>query len=193
MIDNAFVVVSGLPASGKSTLARELAAELGWPVIDKDAILESLYDSLGVGDHAWRYRLSRASDDILFTLADHAKHAVLDNWWHHDTAPNRLHQLGARIVEVHCACDPALVAERFQTRTRHPGHLDRHLTREEIVERVATWRAASPGPLRLGGPVLITDTSQTADVTALAKEIDALLCAWKRRSESARLHQPQLL
>lgn len=174
MTNNAFVVVSGLPASGKSTLSRHLAAALGWSVIDKDAILESLYDSLGVGDHAWRYRLSRASDDILFTLAGHAKHAVLDNWWHHDTAPDRLHQLNARIIEVHCDCDPALVAERFQTRTRHPGHLDQDLTREEITERVATWMA-SPGPLRLGGPLLTIDTSQPVDITALAKEIDALL------------------
>ncbi|MET9885294.1 ATP-binding protein [Streptomyces sp. NPDC006430] len=174
MIDNAFVVVSGLPASGKSTLARRLAAELGWSVIDKDAILESLYDSLGVGDQTWRHRLSRASDDILFTLAARARHAVLDNWWHHDTAPGRLHRLDAQIVEVHCACDPALVAERFKTRTRHPGHLDQDLTGEEITERVATW-AALPGPLRLGGPLLTIDTGQPVDITALAKEIDALL------------------
>jgi predicted kinase len=190
MTDSAFVVVSGLPASGKSTVARRLAAELGWPVIDKDAILESLYDSLGVGDHAWRYRLSRASDDILFTLAAQARHAVLDNWWHHDTAHNRLHQLNARIIEIHCDCDPALVAERFATRTRHPGHLDQHLTREEISERVATWAATSPGPLRLGGPLLTIDTSQPVDITVLVKEIDALLLA-SRPYEASRPHQPQ--
>ncbi|MFI8446583.1 AAA family ATPase [Streptomyces erythrochromogenes] len=190
MTDTDFVVVSGLPASGKSTVARRLAAELGWPVIDKDAILESLYDSLGVGDHAWRYRLSRPGDDILFTLAGHAKHAVLDNWWHHDTAPNRLHQLNARIIEVHCDCDPALVAERFAARTRHPGHLDQHLTREEISERVATWAAISPGPLRLGGPLLTIDTSQPVDITLLVKEIDALLLT-PSPYEALRLHPPQ--
>ncbi|WSW11263.1 cytidylate kinase family protein (plasmid) [Streptomyces sp. NBC_01005] len=57
------------PGSGKSTLARSLARRLGLPAIDKDVILESLYDSLGVGDHAWRNRLSRASDDIMFASA----------------------------------------------------------------------------------------------------------------------------
>ncbi|MFJ4183440.1 AAA family ATPase, partial [Streptomyces sp. NPDC089733] len=61
----AYVVISGLPGSGKSTLARSLAERLSLPLIDKDVILESLYDSLGVGDHAWRSRLSRASDDIM--------------------------------------------------------------------------------------------------------------------------------
>ncbi|SFY45435.1 hypothetical protein SAMN02787144_10745 [Streptomyces atratus] len=65
----AFVDISGLLGSGKSPLARSLARRLSLPVIDKDVILESLYDSLGVGDHAWRNRLSRASDDIMFALA----------------------------------------------------------------------------------------------------------------------------
>ncbi|WP_442817891.1 AAA family ATPase [Streptomyces sp. NBC_01591] len=110
----AFVVISGLPGSGKSTLARSLARRLSLPVIDKDVILESLYDSLGVGDHAWRNRLSRASDDIMFALAADAGRAVLDNWWHHDTAPDRLQSLAGLLIEVHCDCDVALAAERFQ-------------------------------------------------------------------------------
>lgn len=76
----AYVVISGLPGSGKSTLARSLAERLSLPLIDKDVILESLYDSLGVGDHAWRSRLSRASDDIMLALAADARRAVLDNW-----------------------------------------------------------------------------------------------------------------
>ncbi|MFJ3520398.1 hypothetical protein [Streptomyces sp. NPDC090131] len=63
-------------------------------------ILESLYDSLGIGDHAWRCRLSRASDDTLFALAADAGRAVLVNWWHRDTAPARLRQLDAHLVEA---------------------------------------------------------------------------------------------
>ena len=59
-------------------------------MIDKDVILESLYDSRGVGEHVWRSKLSGASDDIMFALAADAVRAVLDNWWHHDSAPGRL-------------------------------------------------------------------------------------------------------
>ena len=40
------MVVSGLPGSGKSALATGLSARLGLPVIDKDVVLEALYDSL---------------------------------------------------------------------------------------------------------------------------------------------------
>ncbi|MFD6892851.1 AAA family ATPase [Streptomyces sp. NPDC059957] len=140
MRDNSFVILTGLPASGKSTVARGRAAELDLPVIDKDVILESLYDSLGVGDHAWRHRLSRAADDILFALA----------------------------------ADAALVAERFRTRKRHPGHLDQDLTLKQIHDRVSAW-ASHPGPLDLGGPVRTIDTSHQVDINSLAREIRVLL------------------
>jgi predicted kinase len=173
----AFVVVSGLPGSGKSTLARGLAGRLGLPLIEKDAILESLYDSLGIGGHAWRSRLSRASDDIVFTLAADAGRAVLDNWWHHDTAPGRLKDLAGLLIEVHCDCDAALAAERFQARTRHPGHLDPRLTPQQVADRVAAIRASYPGPLDLGGPLLTVDTSRPVDVVEMAEEIARILRA----------------
>ncbi|GAA2425709.1 AAA family ATPase [Streptomyces pulveraceus] len=171
----AFVVISGLPGSGKSTLARSLAGRLSLPLIDKDVILESLYDSLGVGDHAWRGRLSRASDDIMLALAADAHRAVLDNWWHHDTAPGRLQSLAGLLIEVHCDCDVALAAERFQARTRHRGHLDPQLTPQQFAERVTAVRATYPGPLNLGGPLLTVDTSRPADIAEVAEKIARIL------------------
>ncbi|MFD8974654.1 MULTISPECIES: AAA family ATPase [Streptomyces] len=173
----AFVTVSGLPACGKTTLARALAPRLGLPVIDKDVILESLYDSLGIGDQAWRHRLSRSADDVLYALAADAGRAVLVNWWHRDTAPGRLRALGGRLVEVHCACDTALAAERFRARARHPGHLDRELTAEQLDGRVAAW-AAQAGPLGLGERPVVVDTTRPvvgAALTALAEGVGALL------------------
>ena len=41
------LLVSGAPASGKSTLARALAQIFAYPLISKDTIKESLFDSLG--------------------------------------------------------------------------------------------------------------------------------------------------
>ncbi|MBE8523062.1 AAA family ATPase [Amycolatopsis sp. H6(2020)] len=46
----AVIVVSGPPAVGKSTLARELATRLTLPLLSRDAIKEALFDTLGYGD-----------------------------------------------------------------------------------------------------------------------------------------------
>ena len=43
MIAPLFVIVSGLPASGKSTIAVGLAEDLRLPLMDKDAYLEALF------------------------------------------------------------------------------------------------------------------------------------------------------
>ena len=83
------VVVSGLPGSGKTTVGTALSRRLSMPLIDKDAILEALFDSLGCPDRVERYRLSRASDEVLYTLAEASEGAVVVNWWDHDSSPAR--------------------------------------------------------------------------------------------------------
>lgn len=75
------MVLSGLPCSGKSTLARRLSPALRLPLIDKDAILERLFESRGVGDAAWRRRLSRESDGLFEAEAKASGGAVLVSFW----------------------------------------------------------------------------------------------------------------
>src|SRR5262249_58176789 len=55
------VVVTGPPASGKSRLAEELAESLGLPLVTKDGIKETLFDTLGPGDQAWSSGLVEAA------------------------------------------------------------------------------------------------------------------------------------
>src|SRR6185437_3895614 len=63
------IIVTGLPATGKSTLARELARRLRVPLIGKDMIKEPLLDMLGAGDSERSRLLSTASFAVLFELA----------------------------------------------------------------------------------------------------------------------------
>ena len=44
------MIILGSPASGKTTLARRLAAELAVPCLCKDDVKEALFDVLGVAD-----------------------------------------------------------------------------------------------------------------------------------------------
>jgi glucokinase len=148
-MDRRFVVVSGLPGSGKSTLARQLATALCFPLLDKDDILERLFDAKGAGDVDRRRALSRESDRILQTEALASSEAVLVSHWHlpgmprHSGTPTHwLRGLSAKVVNVHCHCDAELAAERFAGRKRHAGHMDREKPPSEIragIERVACF------------------------------------------------------
>jgi gluconate kinase len=176
-----YVVVSGLPASGKTTLARQLAYELRLPLIDKDDILETLFESLGVGDAEWRSRLSRASDAVMVALAKRAPAAILVSFWRHGTAGQILAGLNGDVLEVHCRCDPEVAFARFVGRQRHPGHLDG----DGAQGTVANF-AAYPGPLRLGGPVITIDTDGPVDVAQAVRAIRAALRVLRPGSASAK-------
>jgi hypothetical protein len=60
------LIVTGAPASGKTTLGRQLANALGLPYFSKDLFKESLFDSLGWQDRAWSQRVGGASTAVPF-------------------------------------------------------------------------------------------------------------------------------
>jgi AAA domain len=173
------VVVSGLPASGKSTVARALANALRLELLDKDDFLEALFDTRGVGDVGWRRQLSTAADAQFRRRAELSQGAVLTSWWKHPRSPSAsgtptdwLASLRGPRVEVHCRCSAAVAALRFLARARHPGHLDRRWTHAELL--AAFEQQASFGPLCIGASLLV-NTEVACDTGPLvARVVDAL-------------------
>jgi len=74
------VYVSGAPGSGKSSLAAPLAAELGYALLTKDRIKETLHDACGAPepDRAWSRRLGGAAMELLWALAADAPAVVIE-------------------------------------------------------------------------------------------------------------------
>jgi hypothetical protein len=174
-----FLIVTGLPASGKSTVGAAVAAALALPFLDKDDILEALFESLGAGDAPWRSRLSRAADQVLRRLALRSQGAVIASWWQHPlsqvssgTSPDWLSSLPGELIEVHCKCNPRVAAERFFARRRHAGHLDASKSKAEELARFEQF--ASHGALGMGRVVEV-DTEQDLDLGALLDQIAPLI------------------
>ena len=160
------VYVSGAPGSGKTSLAGPLAAELGYALLSKDRIKETLHDALGAPapDLAWSRRLGGAAMELLWALAADAPAVVIEANFrpHSDYERAKLSALAVRPVEVHCACPPELALQRYNARATHPVHVVTTLQ----LEAMAEWDR----PVGVGALITV-DTTAAVDVDAVAAAV----------------------
>jgi predicted kinase len=160
------VYVSGAPGSGKTSLAVPLAAELGYALVAKDRIKETLHDALGAPepDLTWSRRLGGAAMELLWALAADAPAVVIEaNFRPYSPYERaRLSSLAAQPVEVHCACPPELALQRYNARHTHPVHVVTTLEPKAMAE--------FDRPVGIGTLVTV-DTTIPVDVHAIAAAV----------------------
>jgi len=165
------VVVTGMPSSGKTTVAESLARELRLPLVAKDELKESLYDSLGAEDFASSARLGTAAFALIFAfaramLASGVSLIVEANFFR-DQEPEFRKLPPHRLLQLHCEAPLDVLVERYRARDRHHGHHDA----EKITELPARFESGVHSPLRLYGELVRLDTTQPVDVASLAERI----------------------
>ena len=172
------VVVTGPPASGKSSIARDLASALEIPFISKDELKERLYEVLGSGDDV-EETVDTAALAILFSVA-HSNLAagvgvLVESNFDADSDTEPIRAFEARIVQVHCGGDTDELVRTFAERSargdRHPGHDDGP---EDAAEVRAKIDAGCWDPLELPGELIRIDTTNDhVDAGELASRIRA--------------------
>jgi predicted kinase len=161
------ILISGLPCTGKTTLGRQLAAELQLPFLHKDGIKETLFDVLGWKDREWSKQLGGASNELLFYFIEcqlkSGLSCIAESNFHPDFHTKKFQALKRKYqfepFQIECYTQGEVLFERFKKRAesgqRHPGHVD-HLNYGEFKETLLRGKSA---PLELGGVRLEVDTT----------------------------------
>ncbi|NTX78599.1 AAA family ATPase [Serratia proteamaculans] len=168
--DKTVILVNGIPASGKSTLARTLAQHFGLPYLSLDGIKEPFMAQLDNVDRELNRRLGYAAYQAIWSMVAQAPQRciyVIDAWYGfqpRELLRQYLREAGVtQVLEVWNQISAKLAAERYAARlgqrsAGHPGA-------EYLPELRALAERAMPMAI---GPVIRVDQ-------ALPLEIDRLV------------------
>jgi len=171
------VLVNGVPASGKSTVARLISSRRQSPMLGLDTIKEPFFGELGFGDREYNRKLGRASYRAIFDLIGafpDGMTAVVDAWFGFqplEVLTGHLARAGVgQALEVWCYASPEMIAERYAARIgqRSPGHPGAEYVPEllKLAQRAQPFRAF---------PCIEVDTAAPLDHAALLGWVDEQL------------------
>lgn len=130
----AVIVLTGMPATGKSTICKALAECFGYPVVEKDSIKEELFDTVGFTCYAQKRALDHAANAVVIHVVEQILKTngsvIVDNNFD-DISGKRFTALLEQYAPK-CACvflhgDLDVLHERYtirdNTHARHLGHV----------------------------------------------------------------------
>lgn len=173
------VLVNGVPASGKSAVARALADATGWPVLTLDTVKNPFLSILPPGDRLFNRTLGRASYAAMFDLVADAPQGttvIIDAWFGFqpiEVLQDHIARAGlADLAELWCHAPPETVGARYSARlgSRPAGHPGA----EYVPELIALAKRAAPTGL---APCRDVSTTEPLDLPAILAWLQGLPCA----------------
>ena len=136
------ILITGIPAAGKSTMASILASKLNIPEISKDRIKEYLYDELGFSSRQEKVKLGNASMHILYYVAENLmrvnKPFILENNFENisrDGILNLLEKYSYTAITISLTGDYGKIYQRFLERNVSPGRHRGHVVNDQYPEK----------------------------------------------------------
>jgi predicted kinase len=137
------IIFGGLPATGKTTIARELARQLGATYLRIDTIEQAIRDTTTVSkpiyDEGYRVAFAVAEDNLrlgLTVIADSVNPIRLSR----DAWIAVAHRARARAAEVEVICsDPRLHRQRVETRSVDIPGLQPPTWEEVVAREYEPW------------------------------------------------------
>jgi glucokinase len=163
------VLVNGVPASGKSAVARAISDATGWPILALDTIKNPFLTILPPGDRLFNRTLGKASYTAIFDLiadAPAGSNFIIDAWFGFqplDALTAGLARAGLTdLAEVWCHAPPETIGARYRARldkrpAGHPGA-------DYVPELIALADRAVPTGL---APFFDVDTTEPLDLPAI--------------------------
>lgn len=182
------ILVTGIPAAGKSTMAEFLAEYLGLPVISKDKIKELLYDTIGFCSREEKVMLGIAGMNIMYYMAEQlmkrGQSFILENNFENVSKEGLvaiLEKYSYKAITVTLTGDYEKIYQRFLKRNdspdRHRGHVVNDCYPEKMQNNFVAsipYESFVNGIVNRGmdrfvanGPHIILDTT---DFTRIDKE-----------------------
>jgi predicted kinase len=160
------VVVSGLPGSGKTTLARTIGPRLSVPVVERDRLAEVCFDAVGAESPAVA-QLGSVSYELLFHVTREfmasGRSVLVESNFSRARHADQLRALvdgsAYRLTEVHCRAPGDVLLDRYVARVRGG---DRH-ARHDDLNRITEFAAIFGDPARHEDAVLFPDRALVLD------------------------------
>lgn len=201
------ILVTGIPAAGKSTMAKAMSEKLKLPVISKDSIKELLFDHVGFRSREEKVKLGLAGMEIMYYTAGQLMKAgqafILENNFEYSSEGGikaLLEKYGYAVLTVTLTGDYKVVYRRFLEREsspdRHRGHVINDCYPETTEGKAKERKAASISyenyvygikqrgfdAFSVGGRRIIVDTTDFSRVNM--EELFSQIAAWREEADT---------
>ena len=170
-----FIIISGPPASGKTTLGRKLKEHYNLPLLYKDLIKETLFDTLGIADAEWSGKLGYTSMVLLYKLLDvnlSAKKSIIfeSAFLGNDESKKVqviIEKYNAYPIEIYCTASDPVIIKRFMNREKSPERHKGHHRKNVLPDLEERLKNKAYNSLNLNEHVLTWNTDDFSKVSFL--------------------------